>query len=73
MPIVWTMPITTAERYVDLNQRLQNYEITDEEFAEELATLPGFPLKRGLLPGDDLRIQVLPTATSLPTLVASGD
>ena len=60
MAIRWKMPFDVAERAYYLQQQLDNSEITQEMFAEELAMLPGYPLTRLLQGGDDLRMEVQP-------------
>jgi hypothetical protein len=55
--IVWEMSLDQAEAYYEVARRLENYEISQGEFAEEITKLPGYPLRRKLLPGENLIIR----------------
>lgn len=55
--IVWEMNLDQAEVYYRLAQKLENYEISQDEFAEEITKLPGYPLRRKCLPGENLVIR----------------
>ena len=58
--VTWEMPFDIAERYFYFAKAMEQYEITEEEFAESVASLPGYPLKRPLRSGDNLVIRILP-------------
>ncbi len=54
--IHWEMDLETGEQFYQYQVALDNYEMTPEAFAEEIAKLPGYPLNRLLTSGDDLRV-----------------
>jgi hypothetical protein len=58
MSIRWEMDSRVVERYMELARQMEAYEISQEEFAEGLTFLEGYPLDRLLMPGEDLRIVV---------------
>jgi hypothetical protein len=62
--IEWKVSYDTAERYWQLSQELETYEIDQEEFANKVAELPGYPLARPLQNGDNLHL-VLPIRTTV--------
>jgi hypothetical protein len=42
--VVWEMSYDQGEEYFELLRQVENYEIDDDEFAERLMTMPGYPL-----------------------------
>jgi hypothetical protein len=60
--IIWRMSSEVAEQYKELVEDYENpdEEFDEREFADQLMTLPGYPLNRAPAPGDHLRIVVLP-------------
>lgn len=63
--IEWKVDFEVWERISDAADRLDNTEITAEEYREELAMLPGYPLPRLLESGDDLKITFYRKARSI--------
>jgi hypothetical protein len=55
---IWEMDWDTAEEYMELARQMEEYEISQEEFAEKLSMFPGYPLDRLPYPGEDLTIAV---------------
>lgn len=64
--IVWKMSTENAERYMDLVERKENFEVSEKEFTDELVGLPGYPLNRPPNPGDSIRIIVLKRSWGIP-------
>jgi hypothetical protein len=60
--VVWEMSYDQGEEYFELLRQVENYEIDDDEFAERLMTMPGYPLSG--LPNPDawvtLHIRIRP-------------
>lgn len=52
------MDIATADEYMELARKVGCYEISQQEFAERLTFLKGYPLDRLAMPGEDLEIKV---------------
>ena len=62
--IVWEVPWDVAERIYYMQQQVENYELTREEFRDALTGLPGYPLTRPLTSGDNLVVRIKMKATT---------
>jgi len=69
MKVVWKVNTNLGERIFDLMMQLENYEIGEEEFVEALTAMPGYPLDRPGLPGEDFVVKVV---RNKPMVVVPG-
>jgi hypothetical protein len=58
--IIWEMDRDTAEKYLQIVAEFENQEISEEEYADLMMSLPGYPLPGLPSVGATLRIVIRP-------------